>query len=330
MDGSARSSGQTKTLRRLVRVGVSVLIVVALLTKANPAEFVRALADADIGWLAIAVVLLPLATFVRVVSFMVLVNRQDRILTLRQAAYLTLIGAGVGLFLPVAVGDLVKARLASQAHGASEDMMTATILDKLTSLASVAAMGVVGAVMTRDLGLATVAVVIMVVSSLPFAFPRIVPWRLALRVVMPRQNIDEERLSAAIRTSAPLLTGVLAISTFGWTVSYVLIYALCRALHVHVSAEYVFATAPFMTLAGLLPISLGGIGVGQATLSALLARAGVPLGLAVRVSLLQLGLFILPPLAGLLLFAIRPLQPSSPKQDVDVTLAAASTDAPAA
>jgi len=311
---------------QVARVLASVLLIVALFTKADPAGFVHALADANLRWLLVAMLLLPLAILGRIVSFMVLVNRQERILNLRQAAYLTLVGAGVGLFLPVAVGDLLKARLAWQAHGSSEDMMTATVVDKLTSVAAVAAMGFVGALVTREFTLAALAGVVTIVSSLPFVFPRIVPWRLALRVVMPRQAIDEERLRAVIRTSGPLLAGVLAISTLGWALSYSMIYAVCRALGAHVAVGYVFATAPFMALVSLLPISLGGIGPGQVTLSALLARAGVPVGLAVRVSLLQLGLTIVPALLGLIIYVVRPTVSVQPTETLTPEIAEGSLE----
>jgi uncharacterized membrane protein YbhN (UPF0104 family) len=57
-----------------------------------------------------------------------------------------------------------------------------------------------------------------------------------------------------------------------------------------------------VTVSRLVPISAGGIGLGEVTMTALLARAGAPETAAAQAALLQLGvLTLLPGAAGLVL-----------------------------
>ena len=69
-------------------------------------------------------------------------------------------------------------------------------------------------------------------------------------------------------------------------------------------SAYIFALAPFATLVRLVPVSAGGIGLGEITLAALLVRAGVPQQFAAQAALAQMvSLTFVPGAAGLVLLA---------------------------
>jgi hypothetical protein len=79
-----------------------------------------------------------------------------------------------------------------------------------------------------------------------------------------------------------------------------------KSIGVSVPLAVWFLVWPLAKLAGLLPISLGGLGVRDATLGALLVPAGVPLALGVVASLIWQSILIAGGLlAGALWYASR-------------------------
>jgi uncharacterized membrane protein YbhN (UPF0104 family) len=289
-------------LRLAVSAGLVALLVVQLVRQGVDA-WPPAIGSWD--WIAIALALLPASILVRTVNFMILVNARGRVMHLGQATYLTLVGAATAIFLPAGAGDLVKAHIGYRAYGEAEKVVASSIIDKLTSLVTVAVLGVIGGIAAGEQTLAIVSAVIALISGVMIAFPVIIPYRLVMKITTPGVEVQREKLADATRPPALLLTQVLALSFAGWLFTFGVLYAVCMALSIDVSLGYVYSMAPFMTLTSLIPIALSGIGLVQVTLVYLLTRAGVPDALALQAAFIHLVIMMLPALVGALLFAIR-------------------------
>lgn len=255
-------------------------------------------------WLLLAAALVPAAVGMRVASFMLLVNREQRVIGFGHAVFLTLVGAGAGLFLPGGAGDLFKAALGARTAKFPEKIVAASIVDKLTSLAAVASMGVVGSLITGETLFALLAAAVLGLSAAPLIVPVIVPWRLVVRVLGGR-DVPSDSLQRAVRTPWPVLAPVLAVSFAGWLVTYTVVFSCCRAAGAQVGASYVYAMAPLITLTSLIPISLAGLGLSQVTMSWLLVRAGVPQPIAISAAFFQLAVNLAPGVVGIVLYAFR-------------------------
>ncbi len=257
------------------------------------------------AWLVIALLLTPPSLFIRAFNHSLLLNRDERVIGLADMSRLTLVGVGMSLFLPMGAADLAKAHYGCRIHGHPERMILSSILDKLTSLTALAVMGAIGAVVAGEPWMVAVAVAVAMGSIVPFVAPGLMPWRLLVRVLAPRADIAEERLARAARVPIPLLSLVLTVSLLGWIFSYTITYLCCLAAGVDIGPAYVFALAPLATLAKLMPVSAGGIGLGEVTIAVLLSRTGVPHESAALAALLQMGMVtLLPGIAGLMLFAM--------------------------
>lgn len=287
----------------LVRLALSAAVLAVLASRVEWASVATAVGAMDTGWALVALGLLVLATLVRVWSFMLVTNHRGSLVGFAQAAYLTLVGSAAALVLPGGSGELFKAHVGGRSLDEPEHLTVTSLVDKLTSLAAVAAMGTAGALAAGMPWFALGSGALCVAATLLVFVPRLVPWKLLTRITAPGAEARAERIESAHRVPTGLLAGVLAVSLAGWAVSYLMIFAVARAFSVEVSVGYVFAIAPLVTISTLLPLSVAGVGISQLTLVALLTRAGIDGQAAAQVALGQLALSLLPPLAGLALYA---------------------------
>jgi uncharacterized membrane protein YbhN (UPF0104 family) len=308
-DASREGGGSAPAWRRValraLRVAVAVFLVWFLWSRAGIEDLGELVDSLDWRWVLAAAAVVPVALGIRALNLTLLTNRVRRVLGAWQSYRLTLIGVGANLFLPTGVSDLLKAHLGYRAYGSPEDIVLSTIFDKLTAITAVAAMGTVGAIIEREWVLVALTVGVAAVSLAPWVFSRVIPWRWVLRLLAPGSDIDEETMRAAAKPPAPLLTKVVLVSVVGWVATYTVVYLSCQATGVPVSFAYVLAVAPLATIARTIPISAGGVGLGELTMAALFTRAGAPEELAVRAALLSMVLLVLVPgLIGVLLLTL--------------------------
>lgn len=290
---------------RALRVAVALALVGFLAWRAGIARLGSFAYEPDWRWLAAAALAVPVSIGVRAYNHSLLLNRPEKVLRFRDAYALTLAGVGLNLFIPTGLADLAKASWGARTHGSAEAMVVSSVLDKLTSLAAVGALGLAGGIVAKMPVLAFTAAALIVVSLLPIALPRVVPWRLLLRVLAPGAEVDVDLVRAVHSPPLPLLVWVCVVSVAGWLVTYAVMWACCRAVAAPVTLPQVFAFAPLTSVARLLPVSVAGIGVGEVTFAALLAQVGVRDDLASIAVLISMVLLVMAPgAAGLVVVAM--------------------------
>lgn len=208
-------------------------------------------------------------------------------------------GLFANLCLPGIVGgDVVRAAAATRSSGRVEAVILGSVGDRAidtVALATVMGLGslVAGSQSADNLlrwtlllvaaGLATAAVVLMVLLRRP-----LMSWPRRLRRPMARALVALRRLARSPMTVVTAFVLALVIQS-----GFVLLNAwIGRCLGVTVSSSVWFVVWPMAKLAGLMPISLGGLGVRDATLGALLAGFGTPVTLGVVTSLIWQSILI--------------------------------------
>lgn len=283
---------------------MAISLVAFLLGRAGLGDLASMRDTARPGYLALALLIVPLSVLVRAYNHSLLLNRGERVVGLADMVRLALVGVGINLIVPTGLADLAKAHYGYRLHGNAEAMVISSVLDKITSLTAVAALGVLGAAVAGEPAAAVLSGLVFLGTLVPFVAPHHMPWRLVVRLLAPKADLAEERLELAATTSWSLLTKVLAISVIGWVLTYSIVYLCCLGVGARVGPAYIFALAPFATLVRLVPVSAGGIGLGEITLAALLVRAGVPQQFAAQAALAQMvSLTFVPGAAGLVLLA---------------------------
>lgn len=209
----------------------------------------------------------------------------------------TLRAHGAGLFanfcLPSLVGgDMVRAGLLLPRHRRAEALAVAGIADRLLDTTALVALATAGGVLAPGglgplaqgiLGLTATALLLALLAAPPL-LARLDPARLPARVglVIARLQAAAAALCRRPGTASTVLGLAIAIQS-----SFVLLnVSLGRAVGIELPWAIWFLAWPLAKLAALLPVSLGGLGVREAALAALLAPFGVELVLAVAQSVL--------------------------------------------
>jgi hypothetical protein len=214
-------------------------------------------------------------------------------------------GLFANLCLPSIVGgDVLRMALAARSTRRAEAAFLGGVLDRLSDLAATALL-VAGGVLAAHRTVAgwsggvLTAVLVTGGAALAFAVPAAVRrplarWPHRIRRPLGRTLVALRRLRRQPRLALAALGLSLAMQG-----GFVLLNAwLGHQLGIAVPLAVWFLVWPLAKLAGLLPISLGGLAVRETTLAALLAPFGVPFAVGVVCSLLWQTVLIAGGLAG--------------------------------
>ncbi len=222
-------------------------------------------------------------------------------------------GLFANLCLPSIVGgDVLRATLAAKATGRAEAAVLGGIADRFIDFTALSMLLVGGGLAaraalpraeTRAVSVLLVLAALTGVLLLALAVRRpLYRWPSRLRRPAGRTLVALRRLGR--RPATAIAAFSISIVMQG---GFVLLNAwIGKSIGVSVPLAIWFLVWPLAKLAGLLPISLGGLGVRDATLGALLVPAGVPLALGVVASLIWQSILIAGGLlAGALWYASR-------------------------
>lgn len=202
-------------------------------------------------------------------------------------------GLFANLCLPSIVGgDVLRAVLAGRTTGRPEAVVIGSIGDRLCDMLALGLLVGGGVLIARTalpgwwpnvVGALALAGIVGVGLFLPLVLNR------PLSVWPPRARRKVGRTMVALRRLVRSPGAAVAVIGLSLTIqtSFILLNAwLGRAVGVDVPLAVWFVAWPAAKLAGLLPISLGGLGVRDATLGAALVPFGIPMATGVAVSLL--------------------------------------------
>lgn len=239
-------------------------------------------------------------------------------LTVQDAAQCYSAGLFANLCLPsLAGGDVLRLVMAGKAMNRPAAALLGGVLDRLTDMIAMALLSGAGALLVGVrstgpfmrvvtilllLGIVGAAVALLVVGRIPLT-----RWPKKLRRPIAKLLVGLRQLRSRPTVALEGLAMSLAIQGFFvWLNAY-----LGAALGVHQPFGVWLLVWPLAKVVSLMPISLGGLAVREASLAALLAPFGVPLALGVTVSLLWQSVLIggglLGGLVWMVLSRIRPI-----------------------
>ncbi len=202
-------------------------------------------------------------------------------------------GLFANLCLPSIVGgDVLRATMAGKATGRPETAVLGGLADRvgdlvisglLISIGGMLAGGALSGWQSQVIGLSLPIGFGVGMGCLPLIFQRhLSRWPARYRRLIARSLIALRRLRRKPRIALRALLISLLVQS-----GFVLLNAwIGRAVGIDVPLAVWFLTWPLAKVAALAPISLGGLGVRDATLAALLAPFGVPPALSLVASLI--------------------------------------------
>ena len=233
-------------------------------------------------------------------------------LTFSQATRCYFAGLFGTVFLPSIVGgDVVRMGLAFRIHRNRVGVLLGSLVDRLLDIVALAVVAAVGALLLpgeleprhRRIFAVLAAMFAVGIAGL-FALLTSVPWRrlpFKLRRMLAKlRRAWRSIASQPLYVFVPLLLGVLI-----QTGLVGLAATIAGACGLHIPFRIWLLVWPLAKLIALVPITLGGLGVREAGLTALLAPFGAPAALSVAVGLSWESIIIVGGLiAGLLAFLI--------------------------
>lgn len=214
-------------------------------------------------------------------------------------------GLFANLCLPSIVGgDVLRATLAGKATRRPEAAVLGGVADRLIDLFTLGSLIAVGGLLAGQAvpgwgwRLVTLAIVlggVVAAVAAPWLVRRpLSRWPARLRRPVGRSLVAWRRVVRNPRAAAAAFVMSLAIQA-----GFVLLNAwIGAAVGIHIDLAVWFLVWPLAKLAGLLPISLGGLGVRDATLGALMVPLGVAPALGVVASLIWQSVLIAGGLIG--------------------------------
>lgn len=229
-------------------------------------------------------------------------------------------GLFANLCLPGIIGgDLLRMGLAGRLTGRPEAVLWGGVSDRATDMLALGALAVVGSLLSGQslTGWAAQVVPVLLVVALvvtliagPLLFRRpLARWPRRFRRTVGRSLVAFRRM----RRQPAVAARGFVLSVGIQSASILLLAWLGRSVGIDVSIWVWFFAWPLVKLVALLPISLGGIAVREASLAALLSGFGVPPARSVVASLLWQAVVIFHGLlGGLVWLALSRLRHMSP------------------
>lgn len=230
------------------------------------------------------------------------------------------IGMFFNLFLPTIVGgDAVKALLLTRETGATARSTISVFMERNVGLCSLVIVAMVAAAFAPpvelfglSLGALTWILALgYIAANVVLSSP--VVYRLADRLIAatplsrfrPRAESLYQALVPYKRAPVSVLVGV-GLSFVHQAIVIAVVFLNARALALDVPFAAVAVFVPLVSLAGMVPISVNGLGVREALYILLFGRIGVPAETAVSLALLYLAVTFLASLPGGLAYVMQP------------------------
>ncbi len=305
----------------LARLMLSLLILGALLYHLPLEKLWETIRNVSLPVWLLTVLIFITGHVAGAIKWRVLVNAGQQKLPFVVALRCHFAGLFANLFLPsLAGGDVVRAGLAIRPLKAKTAVILGGILDRFLDTASLALIILGGAYLAP----ATFSKADQHVLSFVFVLLSSIMVLGLLILILPISNWLPKQLHHPIQQTREIIGQLLrtpwrAALALGlgliMQVSFVGINAFLGSLcGIHIPFSAWLLVWPLAKLSALLPISMGGLGVREAALAALLARLNIPLEMAVGVGLLWETVLVTGGLSGGAFYLIMnktslPLQP---------------------
>jgi hypothetical protein len=310
---------------RAARLAVALGLTAYVLWRSNPRDVLAAVAGADWRPLVFAVLLVVVDRTLMAYRWIALLHTLDPVDRPPLTAILRVffVSTFLGSFLPSVGGDAVRAYSIARLRIRGEDAVASVFMDRMLGIAALLVMALAGLPLAGELarnwavlaslaaaGSACLLTLLLVFSprtalAAPLALlRRSMSWRLPAAARHAGQRLLESIQRYALHRAE--LVKVLACSVAVQAIRVFQAYYLGRSLGIEAGLATYFAVLPLILLIMLLPITVNGIGTGQAAFVWFFAQFGVAGAPAFALSVLFIGLGIVGNLPGGILYAWDP------------------------
>jgi glycosyltransferase 2 family protein len=308
---------------RVLRLAIAVGLTAYLLWRNDPAAIVRAAVGANVGWLALACALVVFDRAFMAWRWLALLRPvMSASPPVGAVLRVFFISSFVGSFLPASVGsDAVRAYSLRDHAVPGSAAVASVVMDRALGVVAILLVGLVSVVALTVPAPLGVYVVLLAGGAASLALAAVIfidpvgdlVGRMMGRLPGAPVRAIAARLLVAVRTYRhhhAALAGVLAASLAVQALRVLQAWGLGRAMGIEAGLAVYFVAIPVVLLIMLLPITINGLGTGQAAFLWTFGAAGVGKPEALALSILFIALGILGNLPGGALYAMGGRRPA--------------------
>ncbi|MDI6644481.1 MAG: lysylphosphatidylglycerol synthase transmembrane domain-containing protein [Methanobacteriaceae archaeon] len=289
---------------RYFKILFSLILIFLILSFVNFKLLIESLMNIKLIFF-IAILLIPMGIFFRSWRLFVILNKDIKIISLKNAYILTLVGIGLNIFLPASMGDIAKSYYGYKWYGSKEEMLSASIVDKIIALLSIFIIGCVAAFFLCLYDIFIFSVIITIFLLLLVFLPNFFPWSIINKFysLISKKKMNKKKLERSFNLSNKIKIITIIISIFGWLVSCLQLLIICESLNITIGFIYILAVASLINLAILFPLTLNGLGSSEAMIIFIFGLNNISPTLGVLVSFIYTQIInaIIPGFFGLLI-----------------------------
>ncbi len=306
------------SLARLARFAVAAGLTLLVLWRSEPSRVLQAAHGADLGWLALAILLVVVDRSLMASRWVILLRALEPGTRppLWPVIRIFFVSTFVGTFLPSVGGDVVRAWNLARLEVNAAQSAASVFMDRLLGVISILLLGLVSLVLAGrtfangsvllPLG---VAALVSAASAAVIFSERAAQSLLALTRVVPGARVRQigARLIDAVRryaTHHANLAEALAASVVVQVLRVVQAFCLGSAIHVTAGPAVYFVFIPLILLIMLVPVTVNGLGTSQVAFVWFFGQVGVAAPDAFALSVLFVALGIVGNLPGGVLYAL--------------------------
>ena len=312
-----------------LKAGVSVALLWILFSRVEFAKLWGIARTASVRWLVAALALYTMMILASAWRWGLLLKAQRILLSFRRLTSSFLVATFFNNFLPSNIGgDVVRVADTAPAAGSKTLAATVVLLDRgigLIGLVFIAALGATAGPRLIDAGpgigagmLWAAFVGATIVAAMLVIKPRVLPRMLQPLRVMHPEWVDERllRLGDALerfRENPAAIVGCFAGAIFVQAVLVGFYLAIARSIDIPIGFLELALVVPVSFIVQMLPVSMNGLGVREATFGFYFSRLGLPLESALLLSFMGAALIMLFSLSGAIAYWIRKRHPQTPE-----------------
>ncbi|MBI3991602.1 MAG: flippase-like domain-containing protein [Candidatus Omnitrophica bacterium] len=307
-----------KVLSILLRVGVSIILLIFLFRMVDRKNLVEIIKNVDKLLLLVAFLTLFLSYALCLFRWDMLLKAAHIHLPLKRVIISSAGGMFFSLFLPSTIGgDLVRSIDLAVHTKKSHEVVATVLLDRLSGYIGLVAVALLSLlfgwsfVQDNTSVLFSVAIITgILITVLLILFNKFLYSKINKLLHSPQAGKIREFIKGLhqemhiFRHHKDIVAKNLIISLAIQVMSPVTFYIIALSLGVKINALYFFIFIPIIGAITLLPISLGGLGLRDATTIFFFAKAGVGKDMAFAMSLVSFSLMLILGVTGGIIYAV--------------------------
>lgn len=262
-------------IKETILVLVGVVLFAILLINADTNKLIETLSLIRIDFLVYSILANTVVTLIKVFKWKIIVDFKSKIGFIEAIQYF-LIGFFFSILTPGRIGDLMRAKYLRKKTGTAYSI-TSVIVDRIIDIGLLLLFGFVALILTTrvfgetfDINLIAIALTLFAASILVVSNERIMKkiFLLLHKHFIPK-NFKEKAMVGfektfnainLLKSNPKLLLKSIFLGVISWLGAIVTIYLLALALNIDIPLYAFFVILPIISLADILPISVGGLG----------------------------------------------------------------------